>query len=371
MKDASLGRMHEDGYISYLPLLEEEETGQDSCVEQRPVQRLSYSTGKFKNGAIGLYNTGGTSCLNPLLQTLYMNPGFTDILCGIGKANDNVPPERRFPYELLTLFEEMQNSKEDAVPPYRILCCLQILDVRLFGQDDVADLLYSLWNVLFQQMPHPQLAERLRALYTIKLQQYVTCEKCSYQRSSNSDVLTVTLPVTHSRYHRNLPLGRALWRFFKPQEVRGGSKSFCPKCEEDTAGLKVMRLLSLPQTLTIYLKRISQRKSSQVQKINRTLSFPPTLDLSEVLDVDQLPEQELPQSQYIYQLFAVVAHSGTATFGHYCTYINSCKDQKWYCFNDSSVCKVSWDDVKCTYGNTSFHWGVTACLLVYIQTDKK
>ncbi|MEE6477982.1 hypothetical protein FKM82_011694 [Ascaphus truei] len=154
-----------------------------------------------------------------------------------------------------------------------------------------------------------------------------------------------------------------------PQELSGENKSFCPQCREKTASLKGTRLLSQPRTLTIHLKRISLRKSSRLQKINRTLSFPPSLDLSEVLDPEHLPEQQQAQGPYKYRLFAVVAHSGTASFGHYCAYINSSKDQKWYCFNDSSVCKVSWDDVKCTFGNTSFHWGVTACLLVYVRAE--
>ncbi|MEE6477981.1 hypothetical protein FKM82_011694, partial [Ascaphus truei] len=212
-------------------------------------------------------------------------------------------------------------------------------------------------------------AEKLRALYTVRLEEYVTCHKCYHERSSDKDVLTIPLPVSDSRHHRKQRLEHDLWTFFMPQELSGENKSFCPQCREKTASLKGTRLLSQPRTLTIHLKRISLRKSSRLQKINRTLSFPPSLDLSEVLDPEHLPEQQQAQGPYKYRLFAVVAHSGTASFGHYCAYINSSKDQKWYCFNDSSVCKVSWDDVKCTFGNTSFHWGVTACLLVYVRAE--
>ncbi|PIO28811.1 hypothetical protein AB205_0114130 [Aquarana catesbeiana] len=56
-----------------------------------------------------------------------MNKEFTGILCRIGDPDDNMPPDSRLPYELLALFEEMQNSKEDAVAPYRFLHYLQIL----------------------------------------------------------------------------------------------------------------------------------------------------------------------------------------------------------------------------------------------------
>ncbi|XP_017944933.1 ubl carboxyl-terminal hydrolase 18 isoform X2 [Xenopus tropicalis] len=360
--------MQDEGYASCCSLLEEEEANQagQARAVTAPVERLSYSGGKFKNGAVGLCNIGVNNCLNPLLQTLYMNQHFTDLLCGIGHPNDNVPAERRLPYELLALFEEMQNSKEDAVAPYRFLRCLQILDTRLCEQHDAADFLFMMWNLLLQQMPLPHLAQRLRALYGIKLKEHVTCHKCSHEKSSDMEVLTIPLPVPHSKYQRPLPLQRALWRFFKPHEI--SEDNFCPKCAENTAGQRVLQFFSLPQTLSIHLKRISRRKTSDVQKINRTFSFPCTLDLSDVLDQEQFPVQEHAQSDFKYRLFAVIAHSGTASFGHYCAYINSSKDQTWYSFNDSSVCKVSWDDVKCTYGNMDFHFA-TACLLVYLQGD--
>lgn len=41
-----------------------------------------------------------------------------------------------------------------------------------------------------------------------------------------------------------------------------------------------------------------------------------------------------------YELFAVVAHVGLADFGHYCAYIRNPVDGKWFCFNDSHVCRV-------------------------------
>lgn len=47
------------------------------------------------------------------------------------------------------------------------------------------------------------------------------------------------------------------------------------------------------------------------------------------------------QATWQYELFAVVAHSGSTSCGHYCAYIRSLTECKWYCFNDSEVCQVS------------------------------
>ncbi|XP_040292924.1 ubl carboxyl-terminal hydrolase 18 isoform X1 [Bufo bufo] len=356
--------MYKDGYVQ---LVESEESQQDVCEAQPTIKYLSYSTGKFKNGAVGLCNIGVTNCLNPLLQMLYMYKEFTDVLCRVGKPDDNVPAEKRLPYELFALFEEMQDSKEDAVPPYRVLRCLQMLKVMSFVQVDVADVFTSFWNHLLQNIPDSDLEEKLRSLYNIPLEERLTCQKCLHQRSSHCDRLILPLRVSCSKYHRKLTLERMLWRYFRSQELFE-DENFCPTCGKNSRASKVTHFRSLPRTLTIHLKRLC-KTSSQLEKINRTLSFPPVLDLLEVLSSEHFPDNEQKTTHYKYRLFAVIAHSGTATFGHFSSYINSCKDGRWYFFNDSCVCKVSWDDVKCTYGNVAFNWGTTASLLIYVHSD--
>ncbi|XP_066445885.1 ubl carboxyl-terminal hydrolase 18 [Eleutherodactylus coqui] len=302
--------MYEDDYVE-IQQLESEDSQPAVCKAPPHLKSLSYSTGKFKNGAVGLCNVGVTSCLNPLLHALYMYKEFTDIMCRIGEADDNVPTEKRLPYELLVLFEEMQDSKEDAVPPYRILRCLHVLVGTLFSQMDVGDVFSSFWNHLLQNMPDPQLEEKLRALYAISLEEQVTCHRCRHQRFTHCELKSLPLRVSHSKYHRKLKLEGALWRYFRLKELYE-DETFCSKCEENSCARKVIRLCSLPRTLTIHLKRL-YKTGSQVQKANGTFSFPLVLDLLEILSPEQLPEDERST--------------------------------------------VSWDDVKCAYGNTAFHWG--------------
>ncbi|XP_056373904.1 ubl carboxyl-terminal hydrolase 18 isoform X2 [Hyla sarda] len=358
--------MYEDGYVD-IQLLEHEDPQQDVCTAQPPTKCLSYSSGKFKNGAVGLCNIGVTSCLNPLLQTLYMYKDFTDILCRIGAPDDNLLIGKRLPYELLALFEEMQRTEEDAVPPYQVLRCLQMLKVNLFPQTDVADVFSSFWNHLLENMPEPHLEEALRSLYSISLEERFTCERCHHQSTAHRDLLSLPLSIPYSKYHRKLTLGRALWKYFRFQDLYEDEK-FCPKCGKNGWVSKITRLCSPPRTLTINLKRLC-KTNSQLRKVNRTVSFPPVLDLLQILSPEQLPEDERQTTHFTYRLVAVIAHSGTATFGHFSCYIKSSRDGQWYLFNDSCVCKVSWDDVQCTYGNMAFQWGATASLLIYVHSD--
>lgn len=67
----------------------------------------------------------------------------------------------------------------------------------------------------------------------------------------------------------------------------------------------------------------------------------------EGIDVSQMNEMEKNRQNlssesgpYIYELFSIMIHSGSAAGGHYYAYIKDFKDGEWYCFNDQNVTKV-------------------------------
>ncbi|XP_069084131.1 ubl carboxyl-terminal hydrolase 18 [Pleurodeles waltl] len=333
--------------------------------------RWLYTSGPFKNGAVGLYNMGLTCCLNSLLQTLYMNREFTDILQGMDMPEDAAALQNNMPYQLLTLFEMMQSSRRYAVYPYQLLRCLQKHGMKLFVQQDAAELFMTLFNHIRDQLakPQPNLAGRLSSLYTIHIQEYLTCLKCTQEKTRDSNLIALPLPLTDPRFKRPTSLEEALAIVFRSEKPTEENMWLCEDCGEKTASLQGMRVRSLPRTLTLHLKRLSSTKSSWVRKISRRISFPLNLDLSQILEADVVCCESREQEDWKYELFAVVAHSGTPICGHYCSYIRNMKDQRWYSFNDSSVSKVSWDDVKCTFGNANLHWSETAYLLVYQRTE--
>lgn len=55
---------------------------------------------------------------------------------------------------------------------------------------------------------------------------------------------------------------------------------------------------------------------------------------------------------YMYELFSIMIHSGSASGGHYYAYIKSFSNGQWYCFNDQSVSRVYDDDIERTYGGS-------------------
>ncbi|NXG26676.1 UBP18 hydrolase, partial [Grallaria varia] len=238
-------------------------------------------------GAIGLYNLGQSCCLNSLLQVFLMNIRFTGILRRITVPLCAVQRRMNVPYQMLLLLEKMQCGKRKAVHPTELACCLSAHRVELFVQHDAAQLFLHLWNLIMKQMKKLELVEELSDLYIIYIEEHLTCQNCSFEIKSNSSMLTLPLPVLDSNSHMLKSLEDCLQYFFHPEELTGQNMCFCQQCERKTPFLQSMKLVHLPQTLTIQLKRFCFEKSSNMQKLSHYLPFPQDLDFNRVLTENQ------------------------------------------------------------------------------------
>ncbi|KAI4470735.1 ubiquitin carboxyl-terminal hydrolase [Holotrichia oblita] len=85
-----------------------------------------------------------------------------------------------------------------------------------------------------------------------------------------------------------------------------------------------------------------------------------------------------PKGPYIYELFSIMIHSGSASGGHYYAYIKDFKKNHWFCFNDQSVTRITEDDIQKTYGggpqrgyySGAYTSSTNAYMLMYRQRDK-
>ncbi|XP_017515385.1 ubl carboxyl-terminal hydrolase 18 isoform X2 [Manis javanica] len=307
--------------------------GETSTMKKKP-ERLAErpSVWGCPHGPVGLHNIGETCCLNSLIQVLIMNVGFTKILKRITVPRGAEEQRRSVPFQLLLLLEKMQDSRQKAVRPTELAYCLQKYKIPMFIQYDAAQLYLIVWNLIKDQIPDGDLAERLQALYTIRMTESLLCLECTEESSRNTSMLTLPLPVFDLDSKPLKTLEDALRCFFQPRELLSNSRCFCERCGRKTC-----------------------RKQS--------------LDLNQVLLTEHGVFSAEGQLGGQYELFAVIAHVGIADFGHYCAYIQNSVDGKWFCFNDSNVCWVSWEDIQCTYGNNNYRWRETAYLLVYMKTE--
>lgn len=82
---------------------------------------------------------------------------------------------------------------------------------------------------------------------------------------------------------------------------------------------------------------------------------------------------------YLYELFAIMIHSGSASGGHYYAYIKEFENNEWFCFNDQSVSPVTQEDIQKSFGGSStkayytsmYSSSTNAYMLMYRQCDSK
>jgi len=109
-----------------------------------------------------------------------------------------------------------------------------------------------------------------------------------------------------------------------------------------------MQLWSLPDILTIHLKRFSFNSQLQAvfnsgEKINTEVQFPLSgLDLAPYLVVSQ--QEALAAGNAIYDLYAVSNHYGSMGFGHYTAFVKK-ESGQWVLCDDSKCSPVEPDEV--------------------------
>lgn len=80
---------------------------------------------------------------------------------------------------------------------------------------------------------------------------------------------------------------------------------------------------------------------------------------------------------YLYELFAIMIHSGSASGGHYYAYIKDFEIGNWYSFNDQTVSSITQEDISRSFGGSGafksyysgFSSSTNAYMLMYRQQD--
>ncbi|KAL7732598.1 hypothetical protein ACLKA6_013533 [Drosophila palustris] len=92
--------------------------------------------------------------------------------------------------------------------------------------------------------------------------------------------------------------------------------------------------------------------------------------------LDQRLKQE--PGPYLYELFAIMIHSGSASGGHYYAYIKEFENNDWFCFNDQNVSSITQEDIQRSFGgpngsyySSAYTSSTNAYMLMYRQVDAK
>jgi ubiquitin C-terminal hydrolase len=126
-----------------------------------------------------------------------------------------------------------------------------------------------------------------------------------------------------------------LWR--QGEQLIDDNRIYCDDCKKLENAFRQIGVWKFAPVLIIHLRRFRESKGHIVKNdviVEYPLEFQSS-DYSESTDrIDRGDEG-------VYDLIAVVCHSGTLHFGHYVSIVRDCNAiDEWYLMNDSEVSKV-------------------------------
>lgn len=317
-------------------------------------------------GLRGLPNYGLSCCVNALLQSFCATQELLALL-NRWKVNDSGPQEKakNVPEQLQKTLQAMQSDRFLPDPHKSFLHCLDRNRIPMSIQHDADEVFLSIMNLVQEQMSDTELAQQIKCLYKVKVEEHLQCNECTYIQSGETYLISLPLPLLRA----SNTLEECFRAFFELQELDGDDKCFCERCGEKTPSKQGLKLIHLPPVVCVHLKRF-RSDDGYTKKLHCKVSFPQALDFKMILKAqhvsEKFPKQE--QNEWQYKLYAVIVHHGSAVSGHYTAYITHDGDT-WYHANDSYVSKRTWADVEGTFGG---HWGCdTAYMLLYRRTEEE
>lgn len=157
--------------------------------------------------------------------------------------------------------------------------------------------------------------------------------------------------------------------------VNGGTAGNTDDCSTTDSGsaMEEDACSSIPTTAS------SSQHENDMQDDDEGIDISSSTDQRTVAsDEDQnLKASEISSGPYVYELFAIMIHSGSASGGHYYAYIKEFENNEWYCFNDQTVSPITQEDIQKSFGGSStkayyssvYSSSTNAYMLMYRQMD--
>lgn len=286
---------------------------------------------------IGIRNAGSTCYIASLLQVLYNISAFRQLIFSF---RDPPPIEAA----LQNMFVDLQFSSRPLSIASFIGCLGPVADLAA-GQEDVHEFLLSLFDRLETDLGS-QFTKTLNSLFSARVHRRIVHNK----KISEIDDLYLTIPITVD-----------------------GQKDL----------REVLKQMSKVETLSDYEGGTAQQ-TSKFQKLSPFLIFQlcrfkydkVTNSVVELKNPFKCPKKLL-MNKIKYELFAVIAHSGTPTCGHYVSYIRPGSGKKWYLFDDNNVFPLASSEVNRTFSGNASMFRLTsfgaplAYLVFYLKAGNK
>lgn len=157
------------------------------------------------------------------------------------------------------------------------------------------------------------------------------CGTCHHVAKRFDPFFNMTLEIPD----KALNLGDCLKRHIKAEVLDGDEKWYCEgECKSKQVAYKRVTIWKSPVCLVICLKRFAFNARG-AHKIDKLVDFP-----LEGLDLYEYIKAGNDAHKSVYDLYAVVNHTGGPMGGHYFSFCKN-RNGKWFNFNDSHVSQMS------------------------------
>ncbi|CAB0006261.1 unnamed protein product [Nesidiocoris tenuis] len=345
-------------------------------------------------GYVGLVNQAMTCYLNSLLQALFMTPEFRNALYKWKfDPSQNALPQKCIPYQLQKLFLNLQMSNKSAVETTELTKSFGWESGEVWQQHDIQELCRVMFDALEGEFKNTEQNDLINILYQGNLDFGTLFPGILFYSEANDSGVQV---------------GSGSGTPHLGQSVRGGSgiPDVQGGCSVTVTFPRILDLNSFVQNsespLDDSVEVIKNDDSSTTDsalddETNNHISneAPPAIDTDQeddegvdlsnnsanCLENEKNVNQLLARGPYVYDLYSIMIHSGSASGGHYYAYIKDFTRGEWYCFNDQAVTPITSEDIVKTYGGgpyrSNFSYtsmahssSTNAYMLMYRQIDK-
>jgi len=320
----------------------------------------------YKNkGLSGLANLGNTCFINSCIQIISHTYELNDLL-----NNENIVKKIKNKYESALLVEwnslrKMLWENNCIISPNKFIRTIQKIaemkNIEIFtgfSQNDVAEFLLFLidcfhnslareikMNIsgnpendtdelaikcfnMIKNMYTKEYSEIWNVFYAVHVSEIISLETGEKIKQTPEPYFMIDLPIPQD--NKSPTLIDCLNLYIEGEELKDENAWFNDETKEKINIKKKILFWSFPNILAIDFKRFNSRN----QKNQILIDFPlDNLDLSNYVI-------GYKKNSYIYELFGVCNHSGSAYGGHYTSYVKNANG-KWYHFNDTIVTEVS------------------------------
>ena len=199
-------------------------------------------------------------------------------------------------------------------------------------QHDVQELNRILFNAIEQSLVGTCVASLISSLYGGKTVTVTQCQECAYESKREESFLDLTVPVAGF-----LDLQSSLAQYTMMEHLNGDNQYQCDVCTKKVDAQRGVRFSHLPSILTIGLNRFSYDWQAGVRrKENGLFKFSTILNMKPYC----LEDLGLSDEMFLYDLYSVVIHSGSAGGGHYFAYIRDVYGEGKWNLSDETAASV-------------------------------